>query len=191
MALRKLVESVLVSADQPNPRFVLAVAALVAPVPPEEIERVPEIFVNVVDGILDAGISPIRFVAWRLVKLPPLDSVRLESVAEEDWNADAGFVAAVPRPSPVRALEASALQKLVGWTTALLVPTRTFRVCPKPETTKAPLIINERIYFIVTLVASKPAWFLFGYHSHWVGLQKEDFGHQCHWLVDKWRGFHR
>ena len=34
MALRKFVESVLVSADQPNPRLVLAVAALVAPVPP-------------------------------------------------------------------------------------------------------------------------------------------------------------
>ena len=95
-----------------NPKAVLAVAAFVAPVP-------PWVRLNV----------PTTFVARRLVRFTALLEARLESTKEDGWNADAGFVAAVPSPSPVRALEASTLQKLVGWTTALLLLTNTFRVC--------------------------------------------------------------
>jgi len=43
MALRKLVASLFVRAVQPRPRFVLAVAALVAPVPPLTTATAPTI----------------------------------------------------------------------------------------------------------------------------------------------------
>ena len=44
------------------PKLALASDALVAPVPPWGIVRVPERLVNVTEGMLDAGISPTRLV---------------------------------------------------------------------------------------------------------------------------------
>ena len=56
----------LVSADQPSPRFVLAVAALVAPVPPETMDK-----------------APVIFVALILVRLTALLDAKLESTKDE------------------------------------------------------------------------------------------------------------
>ena len=96
----------------PKPSAVLAASALVAPVPPRSRLN-----------------TPTTLEALKFVRFTALLDARLLNTPEEGWNADAGLVAAVPSPSPVRALDASTLQKLVGLTTALLLLTRTFRVC--------------------------------------------------------------
>jgi hypothetical protein len=66
-----------------DPRFCLAFAIFVAPVPPEAIESVPAIFVKLTVEIFDAGIIPTKFSACKFVKIPPLEDARLESAADE------------------------------------------------------------------------------------------------------------
>ena len=67
----------------PRPRAVLALDALVAPVPPLEMAKVPEILVKDKEEMLDVGITPIMLVARRLVRFTALLEAKLESTKEE------------------------------------------------------------------------------------------------------------
>ena len=125
----------------PNPKFVLAPPTVVALLPPLLIETIPVIL-----------------AAVRFVNAPPLLEAKLDKAREDGWNADAGFVAAVPRPRPLRALVTSALQKLVGLCTTPLVLTMTLRVWANPETARARKAMVVRIDFIITFVVSTP-WY--------------------------------
>jgi hypothetical protein len=64
--------------------------------------------------MFEAFMTPTIFEALILVRLPALLKARLVNTAEEGWKAEAGLVAADPRPSPVRADKALTLQKFVG-----------------------------------------------------------------------------
>ena len=91
---------VLVSADQPRPKFVLAELAFVAPVPPFDKARTPVMFEAFTVPMLETAMVPTKLLAGILVREDPLLAAR--AVKAED--AGCGLVAAAARPKAVRAL---------------------------------------------------------------------------------------
>jgi hypothetical protein len=164
MAALKLEAAVFVSHVAPNPKFVLAPSAVVAPLPPLLMAIVPvtleakatvgkfvspaalPLVANKLAGKLvnPAALplvakTPTTFVAAIFVSEAPLFDAKLLNTVDDGWNADAAFVAADPRPTAVR-------------NDALSVLVRAASVRPATDLTPAELRAKTALFGAVELV---------------------------------------